>query len=640
MTARWLVLVCWLCFLACPAAAATAPSSISLIEPPYLESAVKAGKLPPVTERLPKSPRIIDLSDGLESGKSGGNINMLMGDPGDLRMMVVYGYTRLVVLDPSLKFVPDILESLDVVDERIFTLHLREGHKWSDGHPFTSEDFRYWWEDVASNTELLPGGPPPEMRPDGRLPAFEVIDKTTVRYTWSKPNPLFMPALAAARPLFIYMPAHYMRKFHKKYTSADDLAQRIAKAKVKDWVSLHEKMGRQFRPENPDLPTLDPWRNTTKGPAQIYVFERNPYFHRRDAKGNQLPYLDTVTVQLGSTSIIPAKVGSGEADLQARYLRFDNYTFLREAERQQHFSVRLWSSTRGSQVCLRPNLNIVDLGWRALFHDVRFRRALSLAIDRHEINNVLFYGLARESGDTVIPESPLFRPGYQFAWAQFDLAEANRLLDEIGLTRHDSDGVRLLSDGRRAEIIVETSGESTEEADVLELIHDTWWKAGIALYTKPTQPDLLRNRVTSGLTMVSVGQGIDNAIPTSEFPPVEFVPSTVVQYQWPSWGLYEETHGKQGEAPDLPEAERLRSYYHDWWNTTSAEARKAVWAKILALYADQVFSIGTVNHTLQPIVVRSALHNVPTKGLFGFDPTAYFGIYRPDTFWLEPALQN
>src|SRR5882757_9332578 len=176
-------------------------SRAELQETPVFEEDVARGKLPKVDERLPKEPAIAELET---IGTPGGELRMLMGGPKDTRMMVVYGYARLVGYTPSLTLMPDILKSIDVEDGRIFTLHLRPGHKWSDGHPFTAEDFRYWFEDVASNKKLYTAGLPEQMMVDGKGPAFEVIDPETVRYTWAKPNPMFLPALAGPDPLYIY----------------------------------------------------------------------------------------------------------------------------------------------------------------------------------------------------------------------------------------------------------------------------------------------------------------------------------------------------------------------------------------------------------------------------------------------------
>jgi peptide/nickel transport system substrate-binding protein len=159
---------------------------------------------------------------------------------------------------------------------------------------------------------------------------------------------------------------------------------------------------------------------------------------------------------------------------------------------------------RGSRVALLPNLNCSDLVWRELFRDVRVRRALSLAIDRHEINLAVFYGLGVESADTVLPESPLFKPEYASAWIAHDPDQANALLDQAGLQNRNEDGIRLLPDGRIAEITVETAGETTLDTDVLELITDHWRRIGIALFTRSSQRDIFRSRAMGGRIMMSI----------------------------------------------------------------------------------------------------------------------------------------
>ena len=603
----------------------------ALLETPYFAEAVASGKLPPVLQRIPSEPALAELEN---LGRPGGDLRMLMASAKDSRMMVVYGYARLVAYTPGLAIVPDMLLAVDVEEGRVFTLHLRPGHKWSDGEPFTAEDFRYWFEDMAENKELSPSGLPIQLLVDGEPPKFEVLDQTTVRYTWSKPNPLFLPALAGPDPLFIYAPAHYLKQFHEKYADKDKLAELVKDAGVHNWAALLTKRCSMYHNDNPKLPTLDPWVLRTKLPADRIVFERNPYYYRVDGAGHQLPYIDRVVFSIADSKIIPAKTGAGESDLQARYLRFDDYTFLKAGEEAGGYHVRLWRTGPGSQLALYPNLNVNDPVWRKLIRDVRFRRALSLAIDRHEINQALYFGLAIEGQNTVLPQSPLFRAEYR-AYSNFDIAEANRLLDEVGLTQRDSEGMRLLPDGRQAAIIVEDSGESTEKSDVLELIRDSWRRIGIQLYTKPAQLTLFRRRVFSGEALMSIDKGIENGLATAAMSPAEFAPTAQEQLEWPKWGEYAETQGRSGEPPDMPEAARLKELYLSWLAATSEEDQARIWHEMLQIWSEQVYSIGLIAGVLQPVVVNDRLKNVPSEGVYNWDPGAHFGIYKPDGFWFE-----
>ncbi len=603
---------------------------------PFFEKMVADGSLPPMVERLPKLPYKIDFqAEGKTIGKYGGSLRMLMGKNKDIGQITVYEYAQLIGYDTKLELRADILESVDVKRGRIFTLKIREGHKWSDGHPFTTEDFRYYWEDMIGHEKLGRAGTPIDLVVDGEDPKFEIIDDLTVRFSWNKPNPAFLPALARPSPLYIFRPAHYMKQFHEKYQDPDKLQAMVEERKLKNWRSLHTKSQRQRRPENPDLPTLQPWRNTVKSPAQRYVFERNPYFHRIDENGNQLPYIDKLIVDIVSKNVIPAKTGTGESDLQARYLRFDNFTFLKEGEDNQNYDVRLWSTGKGSQIALFPNMNTQNPNWSGLMRDVRFRRALSLGINREEINDAIYFGLASPSANTVLPQSPLFKEEYKNAWVAFDPEQANSLLDEVGLGARDEDGIRLLPDGSRAEITIESAGDSTEETDVLELIADHWKKIGIKIFVRASQRELFRRRARSGESQMSVFPGFNNGMATSEMSPEQLAPTTTPQLQWPKWGQYHETNGKAGEPPQIPEVIGQIERYKAWLAAENAGQRTQIWQEMLKTYTDQVFTIGTVNNTKHPVVVSKKLKNVPEEGIFTWEPTAYFGIYRPDTFWFD-----
>ncbi len=604
-------------------------------EPPALAARVAAGELPPLTRRLPERPLKVQTEP---QATYGGELRTLIGTPKDLKLLSVYGYARLVRFDRNYQIVPDIVERFEVTEGRIFTFHLRKGHRWSDGSPFTSADFRYWWEHVANNPELSPAGPPPLLLVDGELPTVETPDPWTVRYRWSKPHNLFLLDQASAAPTVLYRPAHYLKQFHPAFTDPKKL-EALAKAdRRRSWAALHNARDSMYVMDNPDLPTLHPWRLVAAPRGQVQVFEaqRNPYFHRVDQRGRQLPYIDRLNLVLASPAVIAVKTSTGEADLQARYLSFDQYTFLKKNERLAGYRVHLWSTATTAAVALYPNLTTSDPVMQKLLHDRRFRRALSMAIDREEINKILFYGFAVPGQIVVFRDPALRQVDLRMTNARFDLAEANRLLDEMGLAARDARGFRLLPDGTRLDIIVETAGESGEQTDVLELVADTWAQIGVELLIRPSQREVLRRRIFAGEAVMTVGVGGGEfGLPTPDMSPGWLAPVSEAHPQWCQWGLYFESKGRRGQPPDLPAAQRLVDLYRRWLVSTERAERAEIWREMLHINTEEVFTIGIVGGTLQPVVVGNGLRGVPEKGIYAWDPGAHFGLYSPDTFYWQ-----
>jgi peptide/nickel transport system substrate-binding protein len=624
------------------AALAVAPAfSQTYVEPPSLAKLVHEGKLPAIDQRLPQVPLTVDpAASGREVGAYGGQIVTLVPRARDIRYISTYAYTRLVGYDEKLQLKPDILERLDVEDERVFTFTLREGHRWSDGQPFTAEDFRYFWQDVAQNKDLSPAGVPEFMMVDGKPARFEILDARTVRYSWDRPNPRFLPQLAGARDPYIYRPSHYLKRFHAKYSDQAALDETAKKQKLKSWAALHNRLDDMNEQSNPDLPTLGPWRVTTAAPANRFAFERNPYYHRVDVKGQQLPYLDRILMDVAAAGLLAAKANAGETDLLFRGLNMSDVPILKEGEKAKGYKTLLWQSARGSELALYPNLNAADPVWRQLNRDVRFRRALSLGIDRRTLNNALLFGLGIEGNNTVLQQSPLFQPQMRMANASYDPAAASKLLDEIGLTKRNGAGIRLLPDGRELEIIVETDGEGGLVVDGLTLITEFWREIGVRLFVKPQDRTVLRNRSFSGLTVMVAAQGLDNAIPTAIMPPTELAPMRQDNYAWPKWGQYVETKGKQGEAVDEPAARRLMELYGAWMSTGDKSAQERIWREMLMNLAENQWTIGTVAGALQPIVVKNGLKNLPAKAFYSWEPTAMIGVYRADEIFWDPSVRR
>jgi peptide/nickel transport system substrate-binding protein len=606
----------------------------ALIETPSLAERVKAGDLPPVDKRIPASPSIVSKfygSDG--AGQHGGECNMLIANGRDTRLMTLYANTRLIVYDPDFKLQPDILESFEDKDGHQFTMKIRAGHKWSDGHPFTSEDFRYYWEDIINNSELTPGGPPVVLLVEKKPPKVEILDELTVRYTWEKPNPYFVSSQAQAAPLWLFRPAHYLKKFHIKYTSAEEIDKAAKGGQAGKWTQIHKRLDVMYNNDNPELPTLNPWKLMTQPPAQRFVYERNPFYFRIDDKGRQLPYIDRVVFTTVAANLVPAKAGLGEADLQCRYLNMRDYTFLRRSAKTSHVDVRLWEQGSCSQMALYPNLNAKDDDWRQLNRDVRFRRALSLAIDREEINESVFLGMAKPSNNTIMRRSELFKEQYATKWATHDIKQANALLDDLGLKKRDSSGFRILPDP--GSIVLEYSSDVAEDTDALELIKDQLKKVGIKFLYQKKDLNAFRLRTFSGEAMMTAYAGLTTAVPTPETSPKEFAPTMLGGLQWPRWGMFIETNGKQGEKCDMPEAQLLLDQLHKWEAATNDADRRKAWTAILEAHMEHVFSIGTMNGVMQPIVVGPKVRNVPKEGYYAWDPGGYIGLYKPDTFWWQ-----
>ncbi len=373
----------------------------------------------------------------------------------------------------------------------------------------------------------------------------------------------------------------------------------------------------------------------TQPPAKRFTFARNAFYHRVDTNGRQLPYIDDVKINVTNVKLIPLKAGSGEADLQARGLNFNNYTLLKKSEKEFGYSTKLWEPAKGARWAIYPNLTAADPEWRALMRKADFRRALSLAIDRHEINQVFYYGLGKPANNSVLKGSKLYDPEIANRWIKYDPKKANELLDKLGLDKRNEDGIRLMPSGKPLEVTIMFSTEASEPADILELVRDTWGKIGIKIHSKPLHREIMRNRIFSGAVQLSLWSGVENGIPTPEIAPVEFAPTSQQQLQWPAWGQYRETRGKSGEPVDMEVPKRLLALNQQWLQARNLEEQRLIWKEMLDLYTDNAFSIGIISSVPQVILVNNALRNVPDEAIYNWDPGAHFGVYRPDTFWFD-----
>ncbi len=428
------------------APAADMPASM-YNESPMMAEMVANGELPPVDERLPVNPLVLEGLDGI--GNYGGLWRAGFRGQADhfaVNQVIIRG---VLSINQELTVNPMIAESWSVSDDATeYTFNLRAGMKWSDGAPFTSADFVYWFEEEIKNETLTPVFPGWLTSPvDGEDVPVEMTapDASTVVFKFASPSALFHleGGIVLSCPV---RPAHYLKQFHPDHT--DDMAaldQAIADAGLDVWTDLYTDK-RSDRHENPETPMLYPWILQNSFTEELVTLSCNPYFWAVDTAGNQLPYIAKLNFRLFNDSDVHAlRLVNGEIDCQSRHVRNSDLTVLKENESKGDYVVQFWRWT--AVYGIHFNMTTNDDRVRELFQERDFRIAVSLGVDRDEINELIFDGLGTNMQYGPPVESPVHYPKLSNAYLDYDPDRANALLDGLGYTERDSDGYRLWKDG-------------------------------------------------------------------------------------------------------------------------------------------------------------------------------------------------
>jgi peptide/nickel transport system substrate-binding protein len=598
-------------------------------EAPMLADLVKAGKLPPVDQRVPLEPMVIKPLQ--EIGKYGGTLRRGFTGPADdengnrwisTDKLVFWDYT-------GTKFTPCVAKSWEFSDGgRTFTLSLRKGQKWSDGEPFTADDFVFWYQDIYLNKELKPT-PDPTFAINGKQGSIEKVDETTVRFKFPDPYPLFLTILGGttfmgsgwntSRGFYggAYAPAHYLKKFLPKYAAQADLDQMVQEAKVDSWTALFKLKSQYYL--NPDLPTLGPWRTTSPNNTPTWVMERNPYYYAVDTEGNQLPYIDKLQFGLAENlEVLNLRAIAGEYDFQERHTDVGKIPVFLESQQKGGYTLRLDPGIYGSDATLQLNQTFeADPEIARWLGNRDFRHALALGIDRDQLNETFWLGVGvpgNVSPDETSPYSP--GPGSRQKWATLDVKQANDLLDKLGLDKKDAEGFRQRTDGKgrlRLEMFG-VAGSFVPFPRIGEMIGQQWRKVGIQLDVTELERNLaftrMRNNEHQIFMWANDGSELIYAFPRHAMPV-----DTAEPMLGPLWAKWFATDGEQGKKPSDPEmlkAMDLLRAANGQDTEQSIKTAQEIW-KILT---EETWSIGTVG--ISPAVmgirvVKNNMGNIPAR---------------------------
>ncbi|HPO82836.1 MAG TPA: ABC transporter substrate-binding protein [bacterium] len=596
-------------------------------ESPQLAELVKQGKLPPLEQRIPKNPLVVTPYE--EIGQYGGTWRRTWSGLSDSAGPYKLCSEHLVMFNKDgTKILPNVAESWKVTrDAKTYTFKLREGIRWSDGTPLTTEDVVFWYEDIILNKDLTPTIPN-WLTSGGKPLKLEKIDTYTFKVEFEEPNALFLISIGKmGGGHTFFAPKHYLKQFHPKYTPKEKLDELVKKAGLQNWYQLFGNMNDFL--QNPDLPVIYPWKATNLPTATLQIMERNPYYWKIDPEGNQLPYIDRITHTLlgsaGETAVL--KAISGEVDMQERGLVIDNYTLLMENRTKGNYRVLRWPQGTGASPAILLNQNVKDPVLRKIFEDRRFRIALSLAINREEINQLFYLGLGEPRQASIISGAPFYDPEWEKAYAEYDPKKANEYLDKMGLTKRDKDGFRLRADGKTLILTIEYSGDRP----YMEVIKKYWEAIGVKVFLKPLERSLYVTRAQAGEIEVGVW-GFDRNVAILSDP--GHLLGTVVEAPWaPLYATWYNTGGRGGEEPK-GDIKRIYELWDKVKSTIDEKQRDRYFKEIINLHKKNIWMIGIVGEVPQLIVAKNNFRNIP-DGLLWDDNIRSPKNARPEQFFFK-----
>ena len=622
------------------APATTSPGGYN--EAPMLADMVASGDLPPIDERLPANPLVLDGMEGI--GNYGGVMRRGFKGVSDRWGPTKLARQGLTWYTPELSLRPNIAESWETNDDAtVFTFHLRQGMKWSDGATFDSDNFAWWQENVMLNKDITPAVGRNWVTGSERTPmTMDFPDKHTVVFSFAHPNPMFLDRVAPlTRDLF--MPHHYAGQFHMETTDDKEaLEAAVADSGFDTWTALFAD--RTWWYLNPELPSL--FSFTAKNPLseELFLMERNPYFWQVDSNGNQLPYIDTIRHRLFDTNdVFDLRIINGDVDYQQRHVSAANFTLYKESEDDGGYRVQLGAGDQ--HVCLTPNQTVKKPRLREFFQNRDVCIAMSLAVDRDTLNELAFEGLYTPRQYSPLEQSPQSYPKQANAHIEYDPDRANQLLDDAGYADKDSDGFRVYPDGSGETIsfVVEgTAQQGSPDEDAVQIIIRYLEEVGIKATYKGIERSLYEEHWGANEIDAAFWGSGRSLLPLVD--PAFFLGTGLDRPWGEAWGRWrlDPSHPAAEEPPPDHWIVKMWNLWDEILVEPDGARRHELFLQILDVWAEELPQIGYLGQIPNPLIVHNGLRGIDPEYVYPLsNPTSHGGLVQVHTFyWDDPASNS
>jgi peptide/nickel transport system substrate-binding protein len=625
--------------------AATGKTISSFNESPMLAALVSSGDLPPVEERLPKDVAVVRPRD--EIGQYGGQLRVIgfYEGAGAYSGLTESMQATYMIMDPNYTSLqPNTVKGMTLSDDGLsLTLFLREGLKWSDGDDFNAKDIDFWYNDLLQNPELTPNISD-SFKPGGELMGLNVIDDYTVEFTFSTPYYRAPDVFSTGGSGDFYSPEHFVKQYMPDYSEgAEALVEAEGYETWQQAVQFHAGTADDYYDRDTLAPTLNPWIIKDIG-ADSVLWERNPYYWRVDIAGNQLPYVDSILVIMTDNvnNTAPVKSLAGELDLNEVGLAIDDFPVFKKGEEAGNYKTYLWDRLDQSHAMgFALNYAHPDPVLREIFNDIRFRQALSLAINREEIAENVFQGLVEPFTAPVSPVWTGYEDWMGTYFAEYDVDRANALLDDMGLEWDADHKWRLRPDGERLTILGQWQTEwLAYSEDLLDLVALHWEQIGVDFPRKFVPEDVLQTAFVANETDIGISNsdGGAESLARSAYP-IRLIPpwhwgSTgccpMAAYPWRRWL---DTDGAEGIEP-TEDIKRAWDLTQQWLNTpnTSPEYETLI-NEVIKINVEGLYYFGTVSSPPYVWIIHNRIGNIPREdgqsGSWGSKP------YLHETFFIR-----